>query len=197
MQYIFKEAFSSSCASFIRITKGDYNEESPVIETNHFIRRQDNTDILVIAHGKMVRYCNDAFTTMPEFSLFAMDRIKPLDDEKLRVLFNGARPLVLDKPTYDYSRAVFYGNTRLRLSSGDDRHCCGIGNDSSGRIGGASIGITARLAADLGPDPHRDKIVLIYSRGHIELDPYVQKRQVRRRCGQARGLSHGIRRIGR
>ena len=101
MQYIFKEAFSSSCASFIRITKGDYNEESPVIETNHFIRRQDNTDILVIAHGKIVRYCNDAFTTMPEFSLFAMDRIKPLDDEKLRVLFKGFRKVVVVEDNFN------------------------------------------------------------------------------------------------
>lgn len=86
MTAVLSEALLSTQASFIRLSKGAYLEEVSVVNANHFIY-ESNTEILVISHGKMVKHCAEAFQISLDFSLFAMDRIKPLDDAKLKELF--------------------------------------------------------------------------------------------------------------
>ena len=88
MEIVLKEVMVSNQASFIRITKGDYIEEVPIFTPNHFIVQRPDTDVLVVTHGKMVKYCVEAAVLLQEFSLFAMDCIKPLDHTQLRQLFS-------------------------------------------------------------------------------------------------------------
>jgi len=86
MTTIFKEAISAKHASFIRISKGNLTEENKITKPNHFIKEIESS-LLIISHGKMVKNSFDAFEILPIFSLYAMDRIKPLDDKVLMDLF--------------------------------------------------------------------------------------------------------------
>ena len=86
MSIIFKEALNSNMASFMRIPKGSLTETSEVISPNHFIL-ENNSPVLVISHGKMVKNSIAAYEILPTFSLYSMDRIKPLDDSTLKELF--------------------------------------------------------------------------------------------------------------
>lgn len=95
METIYQEVFAASGPSFIRITKGSYAETVPVLGSNHFIHHQPDTDTLVISHGKMVNHCAQALGLEVGFSLFAMDRIKPLDDVLLRQLFTDFSKIVV------------------------------------------------------------------------------------------------------
>ena len=88
MSIIIKEVFAADHASFIRISKSGLEEEEVVeIENpNHFICEVDSP-ILVISHGKMVGNALKAYHDSPIFSIFAMDRVKPLEQDLLHDLF--------------------------------------------------------------------------------------------------------------
>jgi len=85
MSIILKESLAAEQASFIRISKGKYEEEGEIRDPNHYIYRIDSP-VLVISHGKMITNSIAAFKETPVFSLFSMDRIKPLDDKVLKSL---------------------------------------------------------------------------------------------------------------
>jgi len=87
MGVIFQEALEAKHASFIRVSKGDFEESFEVKSSNHFIKEIDSK-ILIISHGKMITNAINAFEINPIFSIFAMDRIKPLDNKKLIELFD-------------------------------------------------------------------------------------------------------------
>lgn len=83
---VFDEALASEQASFIRFTKSDFSEGHPVSDINRFLIKNDS-EILVLSHGKMVANSVTASAIAPKFDLFAMDQIKPLDEIKLEKLF--------------------------------------------------------------------------------------------------------------
>jgi len=86
MSTIFREALNSPYASFIRISKHGIDEKIKLENANHFVGKMDHPT-LVISHGKMVGNAIDAYSQLPNFSIFAMDKIKPLDDSLLVSLF--------------------------------------------------------------------------------------------------------------
>ena len=94
MSLIFQEAFEAKHASFIRIPKVGIQEEIKALSPNHFIRKTKSS-ILVISHGKMVGNSLAAHNISPVFSLFAMDRIKPLEDSLLFSLFDEYETIIV------------------------------------------------------------------------------------------------------
>ena len=94
MSIILKEALEAKHASFIRISKGTYTEEIELNSPNHFIYDTESP-VLVISHGKMISNSVSAFNRAPVFSLYAMDRIKPLDDEILNNLFDRFETIIV------------------------------------------------------------------------------------------------------
>ena len=84
---ILDEALESDHASFIRISKADFLEECDVLSPNHFIST-NQSNLLLITHGKMLSKAFNVYKSYPNFSLFAMDRIKSLDDKLLSELFD-------------------------------------------------------------------------------------------------------------
>jgi transketolase len=86
MSAILNESLTAKHSSFIRIPKGGIAEELETNNPNHFICESDSP-VLVISHGKMVSNALTAHRIEPAFSLFAMDRIKPLDNDLIKELF--------------------------------------------------------------------------------------------------------------
>ena len=86
MSTVTREALNSQHASFIRISKHGTDEKIKVEDANHYIC-ETNHPVLVISHGKMISSAIHAYSQLPKFSIFAMDKIKPLDDPLLVSLF--------------------------------------------------------------------------------------------------------------
>ena len=94
MSAILKEVLREKHASFIRIPKGNYIEDDEITSPNHFIFEIDSP-LLVISHGKMVGNAISAYKKSPNFALYAMDRIKPLDSKLLYQLFENFKDIVV------------------------------------------------------------------------------------------------------
>jgi len=94
MSAILADALAAKEASFIRISKSGIDEENEVNSPNHFICETDEPT-LVISHGKMVGNALAAYKISPMFSIFAMDLIKPLDDNLLTNLFARFKNIVV------------------------------------------------------------------------------------------------------
>ena len=94
LSLITKEVFNNKNASFIRISKHGMVETIKFNDPNHYIY-ETNLPTLVISHGKMVGNAKDAFDQLPQFSIFAMDRIKPLDDTLLVSLFEKFETIIV------------------------------------------------------------------------------------------------------
>jgi transketolase len=94
MSIITKEAFRSNIASFIRISKNGIDEKNTVESSNHFVC-ETNHPTLIISHGKMVGRAMEAHNIFPTFSIFAMDKIKPLDNALLNHLFNRFKKIII------------------------------------------------------------------------------------------------------
>jgi transketolase len=86
MDRVFQEAFESDNASFIRVSKEGLVEPCEVNSPNHFIKENDS-ETLIISHGKMITNALKSYEQSSSFSLYAMDRVKPLDDSDLHRLF--------------------------------------------------------------------------------------------------------------
>jgi transketolase len=95
MSVILKEALAAKHASFIRIPKNGIDETINITSPNHFILHEPESPVLVVSHGKMVKNSLEAHKITPVFSLFAMDRIKPIDNDLLYSLFQQFKYIVV------------------------------------------------------------------------------------------------------
>ena len=73
MEKIFNETMNLSHPSYIRITKSSFSESKTIEGVNRFILENENSDTLVISHGRMIKNSLDAARIFPGFSIFAMD----------------------------------------------------------------------------------------------------------------------------
>jgi len=88
-------------ASFIRFTKNELSEEREITSINRFLSENRGAPVLVISHGHMAQNCVKALEAAPgSFSLFAMDRIKPLDEAVLAHLLKEFQRIVVAEDNF-------------------------------------------------------------------------------------------------
>lgn len=93
---IIKEALAlKNEAAFIRFTKSELSEGKAVVAANRFMMERADAPVLVISHGKMAQNCFKAAGTSENFSLFAMDTIKPLDEKNTAKLLQSYKKVVV------------------------------------------------------------------------------------------------------
>ena len=96
MEFIIKEALAlKNEAAFIRFTKSEFSEEKEVVAANRFVIERENAPVVALSHGKMVQNCHKAAAINPNFSVFAMDRIKPFDGESMKRLLKEYEKIVV------------------------------------------------------------------------------------------------------
>ncbi|TSC64684.1 MAG: transketolase [Microgenomates group bacterium Gr01-1014_93] len=95
MRKVFQEIVQSSKPAYVRIAKSSFSEEREPINLSRFIFQDNNSKVLVITHGKMVKNVTEAVKLFPCFSIFAMDKIKPLDELSLKDLFRHYTKIVI------------------------------------------------------------------------------------------------------
>ena len=87
MNAAFDEILGLEHAAYIRFGKSNFSDGSDGTKVNRFVLKNDAAKVLVIAHGRMIMNALEAEKLSPgSCSIFAMDRIKPFDDELLRSL---------------------------------------------------------------------------------------------------------------
>lgn len=92
---IFEETIKLPSPSYVRITKSSLSEGRSIDSINRYMLKNDDFDILVIAHGRMVKNSLEAIKLLPKFSVFAMDRIKPLDEKQLVEILQSYKKIVI------------------------------------------------------------------------------------------------------
>ncbi len=83
---IFDEVINLKHPSYVRITKKSFSENLKIEKINHYVVKNDDTDILIISHGRMISNSYEAAKISGEVSVFAMDQIKPIDQNILQAL---------------------------------------------------------------------------------------------------------------
>ncbi len=96
MEKIFDETMKLSHPSYIRITKSVFSEEKNIQEINRFILKNDNSNILVLSHGRMIKNSFEAAKLFPKFSIFALDKIKPIEDSIENIIKNYDKIVVIE-----------------------------------------------------------------------------------------------------
>ena len=82
-------------AAFIRFTKAEFSEGHAIDTVNRFLVRDDKASVLAVSHGKMAQNCFKAAQLSPGFAVFAMDRIKPFDEESMVALMKQYKKIVV------------------------------------------------------------------------------------------------------
>lgn len=104
IEKIFTETMKLPHPSYIRITKSSFSEEKHIEEVNRFILKNENSDILVMSHGRMVKNSLEAIKLFPKFSIFAMDKIKPIEDSIENIIKNYKKIVVIED---NYNSGLF------------------------------------------------------------------------------------------
>ena len=80
---VFEEIIKNKRPAYIRIGRGSYDIKPIEDDVNHMVIKNDESDILVITHGTILINCIKAADLSRNFSVYCMNRIKPLDKEKI------------------------------------------------------------------------------------------------------------------
>lgn len=88
MRMIFQEIIDNGNPAYIRIGKSSYNTEVQETAINHMVVKNDVSDILVITHGTMLENCVKTAKAGVNFSIYCLNKIKPLDNAEIKKLFD-------------------------------------------------------------------------------------------------------------
>ena len=98
---IFDEVINLPHPAYVRITKKSFNENKDINQINHFVVENENSDILVISHGRMTGNSFDASKLSNKISVFAMDKIKPLDENIIKTLSINFKKIVVVEDNFN------------------------------------------------------------------------------------------------
>jgi transketolase len=96
IKHIFSETMKINHPTYIRITKSIFSENKIVENHNRFILNNKNSKILVISHGRMIKRVFEISKSLTNFSIFAIDKIKPLDDSIKNIIQNYSKIVVIE-----------------------------------------------------------------------------------------------------
>ena len=98
---IFDEVINLPHPSYVRITKKSFNENKEVQNVNHFIVKNENSDILIISHGRMTGNSFEVSKLTNRVSVFAMDKIKPINKNTLLTLTSKFKTIVVIEDNFN------------------------------------------------------------------------------------------------
>jgi len=98
---IFDEVINLPHPAYIRITKKSFNENKEVQHINHFVVKNENSDILIISHGRMTGNSFDVSKMSSKISVFAMDKIKPLDKNTIKTLTEKFKKIIVIEDNFN------------------------------------------------------------------------------------------------
>lgn len=103
---IFQEILKDKRPAYVRIGKSSYNLSTKPKAINSFVKRNDKSKLLVVSHGTLLENCLKAAQIGNNFSIYAINRIKPLNKLKIKRLFNKYSHVVVVEDHF-YSSGLF------------------------------------------------------------------------------------------
>ncbi len=98
---IFDEVISLPHPAYVRITKKSFKEEKEIDGINHFVVENKNSDILIISHGRMTGNSFEVSKLTSKVSVFAMDKIKPLDKNLIETLTKKYKKIIVVEDNFN------------------------------------------------------------------------------------------------
>jgi|SRR5208337_2942578 len=83
MKKVFDEVFRIKAPAYVRIGKGNFQTEEYRGGVNHFVINRPDASLLLITHGTMLENCVKAADSEKRYSLYCMNKVKPLDHPEL------------------------------------------------------------------------------------------------------------------
>jgi transketolase len=81
--------------AYVRIGKKGFDLKVDVDRLNYMAHRDDDSDILVVTHGMTLSNCMEAVKGARRFSIYCMNRIKPIDRTEVEKLFETYKKIVV------------------------------------------------------------------------------------------------------
>jgi transketolase len=94
IKMILEDVMKNEHPAYVRIGKGSYNPEAVFSGINDFALNIPS-DVLVITHGTTLENCIKAAHISNSFSIYCMNKVKPLDVDTLRKLFGEYKKIVV------------------------------------------------------------------------------------------------------
>lgn len=98
---VFEEVMKSDSPVYVRIAKSSFSEARPAKTVNRFLVKDNSSEVLVISHGKMVKNVFEAAGLHPSFSVFAMDKLKPLEESCVTELLSTYKHVVVVEDNFN------------------------------------------------------------------------------------------------
>jgi transketolase len=98
---IFDEVIKLPHPAYVRITKKSFNENKEIQNINHFVIENENSDTLIISHGRMTGNSFDASKLSNKISVYAMDKIKPLDKNIIKILTQDFKKIIVVEDNFN------------------------------------------------------------------------------------------------
>ncbi len=96
MAVIFDEVMASAHPTYIRLSKASFSGGKAVSSANRFVVENPKAEILLVSHGKMVANAFEAAKISGKCSLYAVDKIKPVDSGLAKVIAGYDRIVVIE-----------------------------------------------------------------------------------------------------
>jgi transketolase len=81
--------------AYIRIGKKGLNVKMDIDRLNYMAHIDDDSDILVVTHGMTLGNCIEAAKATGHFSIYCMNRIKPIDRTEVKGLFEKYKTIII------------------------------------------------------------------------------------------------------
>lgn len=94
IKMILEDIMKNGHPAYVRIGKGSYNPVEALPDINYFALKVPS-DVLVITHGTTLENCIKAAQINNSFSVYCMNKVKPLDADTLRKLFGEYQKIVV------------------------------------------------------------------------------------------------------
>jgi len=148
---VFEETIGLPHPSYIRITKSSFSEGKSISDVNRYVMKDDRAQTLVISHGRMIKNSLEASKLFPKFSIFAMDRIKPLDEKQLEKLIRDHKRIIVVED--NFKSGLYNSICEFAFDKGlhnTDLHSISVREDF-----GKDVGDTAYLDDKFGLSPSK------------------------------------------
>jgi transketolase len=116
---IFDEVIKLPHPSYVRITKKSFKENIQTEQINHFVIKNENSKILIISHGRMTGNAVEASKISGKISVFAMDKIKPLDIEFVRILTKNYKKIIILEDNFNSGLFNSFAQIMIELHIND------------------------------------------------------------------------------
>ncbi len=87
IEMIIEDVIKNKQPAYIRIGKSSCDFETPAGSMNYMVKNSSNSEILVVTHGTTLENCLKAAEENNDFSIYVMNKIKPLSPAKIKELF--------------------------------------------------------------------------------------------------------------